>query len=118
MHEESLNGTIHAVAPKLRIVTKPHEPLGDDPSVHDLARAFGSLEACVHHNFQAVVQELDDLRATVHAVNRNAADGLATGRRAESLLTDIVQSLRSISDRIGSIEACVDSQDAPARAPT
>lgn len=113
MHEESLNGTIHAVAPKLRIVTKPHEPLGDDPSIQDLARALGSLEACAHHNFRAVVQEIDDLRATVHAVNRNAADGLAAGQRVEGILTEIVQAIRTIADRIGSIEARVDRQEAP-----
>lgn len=120
MHEEMahLNGGETAVAPKLRIVPREHTPLGDQPTMKELAHSIDSMGLNIHHNFQAVEQEIDDLRATVHVVNRNAAEGLATGRRVESILTDLVQAVRAVSDRLGSIEACVDSQDAPARAPT
>lgn len=103
MHEDAaLNGGDHTVsiAPRLRVVTNDHEPLPEEPTPHELRTAVGSLETCVHHNFKAVQQDLDDIRAQLRLVGQTAAEGLAAANRTESIVQDIVRIVDELAKRL------------------
>ena len=94
-----------AIAPKLRVVNLPEDELPPQTDWEHMAKSYATMSAALHNNTKAFVQEFDDLRDHLKAVERIATKAAFAAARSEGVILQVLGAVNDMRDRIMKIEA-------------